>query len=461
MSSTNVLINVLSERNVKTALRAVWDKVAADRSRETERVSWLGHELAEAAPAALFETLVIARLPRPQVTTGQDLAEAFHQQVLLGTPGSFDEKYQRFALVVVAGVFAERCSAPFACFNYTSSERFDLHELKNPLLWQWEDDFALSLNGILLATRPFDLNYEFQEELPHIVYATLVGRCTTRALDAAVAEIASILPSVFRSFHMLADMQLRADVRESGDRLVKFFEISSVQPLPSTDESSAPVLENSSVEKRDVPSALEDATVSVGGELATVNESTFDEPWGGLTFIPRLSALLDAYYSTPTKKDTMARRIRNAVHLLSQADNQSQHAVGLALSVSAIEALLCDGRDGIKRMFSDNIANLLEPDVTIRFSASDYVRKFYDARSGVLHGSETDATQEQRDSARAIAAAVLVASMERREYVRRLAGRTDEKPADFFFALERHSRTDGPFQGVGHSAVASLWRNPS
>jgi hypothetical protein len=49
---------------------------------------------------------------------------------------------------------------------------------------------------------------------------------------------------------------------------------------------------------------------------------------------------LDAYFSRPSKKDSMERRIRNAASLLIESDTQTNDAVGLALSVAAIEALL-------------------------------------------------------------------------------------------------------------------------
>ena len=70
---------------------------------------------------------------------------------------------------------------------------------------------------------------------------------------------------------------------------------------------------------------------------------------------------LDAYYANPTKKDSIDRRIRNAVHLLVESDMQANDAVGLSLSVATIEALLGKKTEGIADKLADSVAALLEP----------------------------------------------------------------------------------------------------
>ena len=85
---------------------------------------------------------------------------------------------------------------------------------------------------------------------------------------------------------------------------------------------------------------------------------------------------------------------------------------------------------------ADNVAHLFEPNE--RFHAIDYVKKLYRRRSEILHGSDIDANQDERENARVLAAAVLQAVIERRQYVRRKAGHRDESPSELMAALESH-----------------------
>ena len=124
-----------------------------------------------------------------------------------------------------------------------------------------------------------------------------------------------------------------------------------------------------------------------------------------------------------------------------------------------MESLLCEDRGDVGKMLAENVANLLEPEPKQRFNAIGYVKSLYDARSRILHGSEIDTSQEKRDDARKLAAAVLMAFVDRREYVRRLAPHVDEKPQDLFLQLEKHRYSEGPLQGVVASPVTLLWRS--
>ena len=56
------------------------------------------------------------------------------------------------------------------------------------------------------------------------------------------------------------------------------------------------------------------------------------------SFIPDCLA---AYFSRPPKRDSILRRISMATRLLTQSDSQGDDSIALALSVAAVEAMLC------------------------------------------------------------------------------------------------------------------------
>jgi hypothetical protein len=437
MKTHEELLKILQERKVKTTLQGIFDNAEAGLEERGRLEQILRPHMAEYAPASLFQELVVDRLPRPWATTAKDLAEAFVQHVLMRNDGAFEDNYHRFTLVVISGVFSERCTHPFECFSYESSEDFDLRELKEPILWGSQGEFVLSFNGILLKQRPFDLDSEVQEEQPHIAYVSLAGRCTAAALDAASTELANILPCMFRTFYLLAE-------RERRERIDELMETMSLYLTQISQESL------DAIQKGDSPTPEKSANTSA--------PDTFDKPWGGLSFLPRLCVLLDAYFSQPSKKKPLDFRLKNAVHLLCQADHQEKNAIGLALSVAAMESLLCENRGDIGKMLSENVANLLEPLPTERFNAIQFIKELYDARSSVLHGSDAEAGQSLRDNARLLAAAVLKAFLDRRQHVHRTNHNEDESPTEFFNNLEKHRYTEGPFLGVVQSSICSMWR---
>ena len=57
-----------------------------------------------------------------------------------------------------------------------------------------------------------------------------------------------------------------------------------------------------------------------------------------------------------SKKDSWQRRIKNGVRLIVEGRKQSENAVGLALCVSAIEAMLCEKSENIAAMFAEHMA---------------------------------------------------------------------------------------------------------
>ena len=176
------------------------------------------------------------------------------------------------------------------------------------------------------------------------VMAQITGRMSEAVWKELCKEFKRILPSMWRSVQTPGETSYGLDTAAS---LIKCVTI---------DESNLPV----------------------------VSEADFE---GGRAFVQKC---IDTYFSTPTKKDCTERRIRNAVHLLIASDDQSNGAIGLALSVAAIEALLGEKGGEISHRIADHIAALLEPKLARRQDCVKFFKDLYNKRSRVLHGEEIE-----------------------------------------------------------------------
>ncbi len=167
---------------------------------------------------------------------------------------------------------------------------------------------------------------------------------------------------------------------------------------------------------------------------------------------------LDSYFVDPTIKDSINLRIRNAVHLLIESDAQPNNAVGLALSVAAIEALLGQkGRGDIGEKLAENVAVLLEPEPTKRIKAIKFVKDLYNFRSRALHGEKIEAESHVRRNARHLAAAVLdsmflVSRMSRSKLA-------PENPDDLLKSFRDMRFEPGQPLGIDKSNIRKLWCN--
>ena len=238
---------------------------------------------------------------------------------------------------------------------------------------------------------------------------TQVTGCMSKpACKELRVEFERILPSMWRSIKLLG----------------KALDMPSVLLFPSIDESRLPIVSESALHT-------------------------------GKVFVQKY---LDAYFSKPTKKDSIGRRIRNAVHLLIESDVQPNDAVGLALSVAAIEALLGQKGKDITERLADNVAALLEPEPNKRYVATEFVKKLYDKRSRALHGEKIEGEKDARLKARQLAAGVLISMIARRDFLKgmELEPETPQK----LFALLREKRFEpGQPMGVWESNVRKLWRS--
>jgi len=159
------------------------------------------------------------------------------------------------------------------------------------------------------------------------------------------------------------------------------------------------------------------------------------------------------------KKDSMGKRIRNAVHLLVESDRQANDSVGLAISITAVEALLAEGRTGeISQRLSESVGILLEPDLSKRNEARKFVKHLYNLRSDALHGTTIEGEQNTRGYARHLAAGVLAAVITRQEFMRR-AGYDPETPSKLLEDLRDSRYASGQPMGVNESNVRRLWKS--
>lgn len=172
---------------------------------------------------------------------------------------------------------------------------------------------------------------------------------------------------------------------------------------------------------------------------------------------PFIRSCLSHYFAEPTKKDTFRRRICNAVQLLSQADLQVDDAIGLSLSMAAIEALLGEKGPEIAKTLADRIAALLEPDLRKRANAVKLVKKLYNSRSRALHGEMIDGEALAREDTRLLAAGVL-AVMVMYDVFRQRMGEDAAPPNTFFSDLDEAKFDSGLLAGISELQVRRLWK---
>jgi len=170
-----------------------------------------------------------------------------------------------------------------------------------------------------------------------------------------------------------------------------------------------------------------------------------------------LRRCLDAYFNRPSKKDSMDRRIRNAVTLLAESDTQTNDAVGLALSVASIEALLSQKGEGLTEKLSNDLAILLEPNLEMRTKAKKFFKDLYDHRSAALHGRDLENMSEHRNNGRCVAAGVLYSVVSRQDFLQRGDFEPDT-PEELLRDLRNCHWSAGQPMGIPELPITQLWR---
>ena len=219
-------------------------------------------------------------------------------------------------------------------------------------------------------------------------YGSLLGQASEAAMEAAESEFRRLLPCIIRS------------VREL-DR----------SPPPKFLTGYA---------------AVEDRTLNPRTPWWVLTEG-----WGERFF----SESVSSYFNGPEKKtDNTTQRMRNAVHLLVEADAQQNEAIALSLCFAAIEALLGKNTTGIMDELSWKVAGLLQPNSSEREATRKDVKELYSIRCKALHGETisdapdgTARLTKALSNARLLAAAVFGALVEWKDYQHRMADTTERK----------------------------------
>ncbi|MBI3468596.1 MAG: hypothetical protein HY000_36805 [Planctomycetes bacterium] len=360
----------------------------------------------------VFHKHMLSLLERPHIVSWPDVREAAWR--CLGQADDFQAGYDRFVHQVTSLVDANCRSAPFAVTTgyYCWYSRPDA--VTHDIVWSNDSGFRIILMGAIPLSE--EDNWGDWQEVPEpvvaprVIYAVVEGNCSRKALSQFRRSARRVLRSVLESLRVIKEQESQPSL------------------FP------APVWINF-------------------GRSGKVGPFAYD---AGPSDSWPLQPLLDAYYSNPTKKDSMDRRLRNALHLLVEADHQRHDAVRLALCVAAMEALACEGTENISTTLAENVATLLEPKGEARPDAVAFVKKLYDARSKTLHGEKLEHEEKMREHARVVAAALMKAILERREFQRK-AGFDPETPQELLGELKKSKFTPGETPGVTPSPVRKLW----
>ena len=155
--------------------------------------------------------------------------------------------------------------------------------------------------------------------------------------------------------------------------------------------------------------------------------------------------------------------MKNAVRLIAESDNQRHDAIGLALSVTAIEALLCRKGDNLSQMFSgENMAALFQQRpqrIGSRRSGgasgfTTYVQAYStEASSIALSGRYAKRNSRQAWSLRAM--------LEHPDAAIKRVGGNDENPEEFFAELRSGKYRPGQLTHVSELPLKRFWRSAS
>jgi hypothetical protein len=168
-----------------------------------------------------------------------------------------------------------------------------------------------------------------------------------------------------------------------------------------------------------------------------------------------MSTCIAAIWERPeTAKDELLDRLRNAIVLISQADEIALEPIALSLTFAAIEALVCEeGEVPVNKQVKRHVATLLVQDPAKRKGKKGteaVIDKLYDIRSKVLHGSKIHwpEVEELNEAGRSVASGVILAVAYWRENqlkcgFRPSITRSNRMPrASQFWNAQRHKKDD-------------------
>lgn len=171
-----------------------------------------------------------------------------------------------------------------------------------------------------------------------------------------------------------------------------------------------------------------------------------------------ISELTDLAFEPSGKKNQVKRRMGTAIRLIEASDAQTDGSVSIALSLSAVEAILGENGPELSNRLAQRVATLLEPDPQHREEAIKLCKRLYDVRCDVVHGNQLDPRHNDTGKARSLAAAVVLAVWHRYGLLKRL-GQDVEKVDELFGELQRRLTAGEITDGVPEmQRIQALWR---
>lgn len=179
------------------------------------------------------------------------------------------------------------------------------------------------------------------------------------------------------------------------------------------------------------------------------------EPNELVEILPRLREWLTVLLSKGNPKKQMTARLGNALRFMIEADRQENDAVALVLHFGAIEAVVCDSHLNITQQIKERGSVLLEDDVAIRTDAYKFLDNLYDLRCNCVHGSSIEESRTNRLHAAIIAAAILEAVQDRRDFVASSAA--EENVRVFLNGLTDAYKRGNSIPGLSCNPARALW----
>ena len=414
---------------MKTIGDLLQSRTVRERLRELPELSqrWTSSidAFLEAAIGFVWKLELAPNLGELPGCTADDVSDAWRQIVLAGPHPDFDSAYEHFCKSLALSADRRWRSDPL---TLTPVGRFETLQYPNtqPLWTSADGRYAVEILGSL----PSELRGFSETGLgggsQHCrVVVAAFGTCTERFFAQFCDKVVFCLSSLLASA-----MELNFE----------WFFVGRQQPSVVSDC---------------------DRRLQDGYRLVTLTMSPDDDKQMPCPTLLILRDSLSAIFSDVLpKKDSMDRRIKNAVRLLVEAKRQNDNAIGLALSVAAIESLLCKKGDNVAQMFAETMAKLLEPLPEHRTAAEGWCKKLYDRRSSILHGSDLTWTTTDVANAEKAGTAVLKAMLERRAASRRVGGES-EKPDELLKEIKDGKYRAGQPVFVEETPLSRLWREVS
>lgn len=352
----------------------------------------------------LINERVISRIPLPRIVSCEDIAQQMRNALHIA-PRHFEVGYQIFLGNVDRQVLKGNESIPFAICQaiiekYSVDEDHNL--VREDLLPQWYDrDLNMMLwskNEIIVQLVVDHTTVDVNSAKPGRTRGPLISAKVTGIMSDGVCQAIS--------------RQLR-------------------QTVPTIIRSIT--------------------TAQVTDGLAQIDRKSLEES------LPVIQICIESLLGT-TSKNTIRRRVRNAILLLAEVDQQLNDAVALALAMAAIEALICEKDDDITEALSEITAAILEPEAKVRPRAERFMRRLYGRRSDILHGRSIAAEHLHRLNARFLAGCTLRAVLERITFRNRYEESKSEESFEAFREAVKNARDNlRRVDYVTDSPARSLW----